>query len=107
MTCPTGIDIRDGLQMECIHCTQCIDACDAVMDKVGKPRGPDPLHLARRARGIAPQAASAARDPLPRSRSPSPSWRLLYFLGSTARHRRHDAAGHRRAVLDSKPTAGW
>jgi cytochrome c oxidase accessory protein FixG len=38
-TCPTGIDIRDGLQMECIHCTQCADACDAVMDKVGKPRG--------------------------------------------------------------------
>jgi len=34
-TCPTGIDIRDGLQMECIHCTQCIDACDAVMDRVG------------------------------------------------------------------------
>jgi cytochrome c oxidase accessory protein FixG len=38
-TCPTGIDIRDGLQMECIHCTQCADACDAIMDKVGKPRG--------------------------------------------------------------------
>ena len=38
-TCPTGIDIRDGLQMECIHCTQCIDACDAVMEKVQKPRG--------------------------------------------------------------------
>ncbi len=38
-TCPTGIDIRDGLQMECIHCTQCADACDAVMDKIGKPRG--------------------------------------------------------------------
>ena len=37
--CPTGIDIRDGLQLECIHCTQCIDACDGVMDKVGKPRG--------------------------------------------------------------------
>ncbi len=34
-TCPTGIDIRDGLQMECIHCTQCIDACDAVMDRIG------------------------------------------------------------------------
>jgi cytochrome c oxidase accessory protein FixG len=34
-TCPTGIDIRDGLQMECIHCTQCIDACDAVMERVG------------------------------------------------------------------------
>ncbi|MEO8335826.1 MAG: cytochrome c oxidase accessory protein CcoG [bacterium] len=38
-TCPTGIDIRHGLQMECIHCTQCIDACDSIMDKVGKPRG--------------------------------------------------------------------
>jgi len=38
-TCPTGIDIRDGLQMECVNCTQCIDACDAVMDKVSRPRG--------------------------------------------------------------------
>ncbi|MHB8838744.1 MAG: cytochrome c oxidase accessory protein CcoG, partial [Gemmatimonadaceae bacterium] len=38
-TCPTGIDIRNGLQMECIHCTQCMDACDAVMRKVGKPEG--------------------------------------------------------------------
>jgi polyferredoxin len=38
-TCPTGIDIRDGLQMECIHCTQCIDACDRVMKKVGRPLG--------------------------------------------------------------------
>ena len=38
-TCPTGIDIRDGLQMECIHCTQCIDACDAIMDRIGRPRG--------------------------------------------------------------------
>jgi len=39
LTCPTGIDIRDGLQMECIHCTQCADACDAIMDRIGKPRG--------------------------------------------------------------------
>ena len=39
LTCPTGIDIRDGLQMECIHCTQCADACDAVMTKIGKPTG--------------------------------------------------------------------
>ena len=38
-TCPVGIDIRDGLQMECVACTQCIDACDAIMDRVGKPRG--------------------------------------------------------------------
>lgn len=37
--CPTGIDIRNGTQLECINCTACIDACDAVMDKVKKPRG--------------------------------------------------------------------
>ena len=37
--CPTGIDIRDGLQYECIACGACIDACDGVMDKIGYPRG--------------------------------------------------------------------
>ncbi len=35
--CPTGIDIRDGIQLECINCTACMDACDDVMRKVGKP----------------------------------------------------------------------
>lgn len=38
-TCPTGIDIRKGLQMECIGCAQCIDACDAVMTKLDRPKG--------------------------------------------------------------------
>ena len=37
--CPTGIDIRDGQQYECIGCAACVDACDQVMDKVGYPRG--------------------------------------------------------------------
>ncbi|HQW60293.1 MAG TPA: FixG Ig-like domain-containing protein, partial [Thermomonas sp.] len=37
--CPTGIDIRNGLQYECIACGACIDACDAVMDKMGYPKG--------------------------------------------------------------------
>ncbi len=37
--CPTGIDIRKGLQMECLHCTQCVDACDKTMDHFGRPRG--------------------------------------------------------------------
>ncbi len=37
--CPTGIDIRNGTQLECVNCTACIDACDEVMDKVDKPRG--------------------------------------------------------------------
>lgn len=37
--CPMGIDIRNGTQLECVHCTACIDACDDVMDKIDKPRG--------------------------------------------------------------------
>ncbi len=37
--CPTGIDIRQGLQLECVGCTACIDACDPVMAKLGRPRG--------------------------------------------------------------------
>lgn len=37
--CPTGIDIRNGTQLECINCTACIDACDHIMDNIGKPRG--------------------------------------------------------------------
>ena len=37
--CPQGIDIREGDQLECINCALCIDACDAVMDKVERPRG--------------------------------------------------------------------
>jgi cytochrome c oxidase accessory protein FixG len=38
-TCPTGIDIRNGLQLECVGCAQCIDACDAIMEKIARPRG--------------------------------------------------------------------
>jgi cytochrome c oxidase accessory protein FixG len=37
--CPTGIDIRNGTQLECVNCTACIDACDDVMVKIGKPKG--------------------------------------------------------------------
>ena len=37
--CPTGIDIRRGTQLECIACTQCIDACDDIMTKLHKPKG--------------------------------------------------------------------
>lgn len=36
--CPTGIDIRDGLQLECVSCTACIDACDDVMLKINRPK---------------------------------------------------------------------
>ncbi len=37
--CPTGIDIRNGTQLECVNCTACIDACDDVMKKIDKPAG--------------------------------------------------------------------
>ena len=39
VVCPTGIDIRNGTQLECVNCTACIDECDEIMDKVGLPRG--------------------------------------------------------------------
>ncbi|WBV56700.1 cytochrome c oxidase accessory protein CcoG [Chryseobacterium daecheongense] len=39
VVCPTGIDIRNGQQLECINCTACIDACDEVMEKIGLPKG--------------------------------------------------------------------
>lgn len=37
--CPTGIDIRNGTQLECIGCTACIDVCNSIMDKINKPQG--------------------------------------------------------------------
>ena len=37
--CPTGVDIREGMQEGCIMCAMCIDACDAVMDKLDRPQG--------------------------------------------------------------------
>jgi cytochrome c oxidase accessory protein FixG len=37
--CPTGIDIRNGTQLECVNCTACIDGCNDIMDKIGKPHG--------------------------------------------------------------------
>jgi cytochrome c oxidase accessory protein FixG len=37
--CPTGIDIRNGTQLECVNCTACVDACDEVMVKINKPTG--------------------------------------------------------------------
>lgn len=39
LVCPTGIDIRNGTQLECVNCTACIDACDSIMDRVGFDRG--------------------------------------------------------------------
>jgi cytochrome c oxidase accessory protein FixG len=56
--CPTGIDIRDGLQMGCIQCGLCIDACDTVMTKIGKESRliayDTDINIERRERGEAP-----------------------------------------------------
>ena len=69
--CPTGIDIRDGPQLECIQCALCIDACDDIMDKVGRPRGliaydTDPQSRCRRGRTPSPSAVPTARHALRR-----------------------------------------
>ncbi len=39
LVCPTGIDIRNGIQLECVNCTACIDACNGVMQKIKRPKG--------------------------------------------------------------------
>jgi cytochrome c oxidase accessory protein FixG len=39
LVCPTGIDIRNGTQLECTNCTACIDECDSIMEKVALPKG--------------------------------------------------------------------
>ncbi len=61
--CPMGIDIRNGQQMECITCALCIDACDSVMEKVGRPKGLiayDTLaNMDRRAKGQPPRVQLA------------------------------------------------
>ncbi|SFR09261.1 cytochrome c oxidase accessory protein CcoG [Poseidonocella sedimentorum] len=70
--CPMGIDIRDGQQMECITCALCIDACDDIMAKVGKPRGLiDYLALSD-------EPAERAGQP------PRPVWQHIYRLRTIA-----------------------
>ena len=58
--CPMGIDIRDGEQLECINCALCIDACDDIMEKVGRPRG---LIAYDTVAGLQTQTAGAASRP--------------------------------------------
>jgi cytochrome c oxidase accessory protein FixG len=58
VVCPTGIDIRDGAQLACIMCGLCIDACDNVMNKVGRPTGliayDNEINIVRRSEGKPP-----------------------------------------------------
>ena len=59
--CPMGIDIRDGNQLECITCAFCIDACDGVMEKLGKPQGLISYTTLRDYNTHAAEAATAGR----------------------------------------------
>jgi cytochrome c oxidase accessory protein FixG len=83
--CPAGIDIRDGQQLPCITCALCIDACDEVMDKVGRPRG---LISYTTLADYAANAARAATEGVAaaKTRQVLPGWRevmrprvFLYF----------------------------
>lgn len=60
--CPTGIDIRNGAQLECIQCGLCIDACDNIMEKIGRPTRligyESEFNLQRRLAGEAPEQKS-------------------------------------------------
>jgi len=72
--CPAGIDIREGQQLECITCALCIDACDQVMDKLGRPRG-----LIDYATLEDCQAESQGSPPVPVMRTLLRSRTLIYF----------------------------
>lgn len=69
--CPMGIDIRDGSQFECIQCALCIDACNSIMDKVGRPR--DLIAYDTIAGNVAVAPGNTAKPRLLRPRT------LLYF----------------------------
>ncbi|MCY4320023.1 MAG: cytochrome c oxidase accessory protein CcoG [Alphaproteobacteria bacterium] len=64
--CPMGIDIRDGNQLECINCALCVDACNDIMDRVGRPQG---LIAYDTLAGLETQSAAAW-----------PAWRRLQLL---------------------------
>ncbi|MBJ3777486.1 cytochrome c oxidase accessory protein CcoG [Acuticoccus mangrovi] len=75
--CPTGIDIRDGQQLPCITCALCIDACNEVMAKVGKPRG---LISYTTLADYAANAARAATEGVEAARAKQvlPGWREVF-----------------------------
>lgn len=73
--CPTGIDIRDGAQLACITCALCIDACDEMMAKVGRPRG-----LIDYATLESCEAEAAGAAPVPIARTLTRP-RTLFYVG--------------------------
>ena len=85
--CPTGVDIREGQQLGCITCALCIDACDDVMARIGKPRGLiDYVTLADEERERAGEPPVGVWRQVLRPR-------VLVYTGLWARHRRRHAGG--------------
>jgi cytochrome c oxidase accessory protein FixG len=74
--CPTGIDIRDGVQLECINCGLCIDACNQVMTKLDRPNGLIGWD------NLARQAAKAKHEPVPKLRLIRPRT-IIYIAAMT------------------------
>ncbi len=87
--CPTGIDIRQGLQAACIGCGLCIDACDAVMDKIAQPRGLVRMATQRELAAVPVGVAGGVAGAAPIAAA-MPSW---------ARHRVQVYAGLMLALL--------
>jgi cytochrome c oxidase accessory protein FixG len=83
--CPMGIDIRNGIQLECVACTACIDACDSVMTRIGKPTG-----LIRYASEIGLRQRTATSWLTPRVKAYGVVWVVLLATATTLIARRPD-----------------
>ena len=80
--CPTGIDIRNGIQLECVNCTACIDACDDVMQRLERPPG-----LIRLTSAAAVQRRAATPWLTPRVKAYAIVWLVLVGWSPTAGRR--------------------
>ncbi len=117
--CPMGIDIRDGQQLECITCALCIDACDSVMDKIGKPRGLiayATLQRLRRQHGARHRRRHARRSTRPRCAIADGSfvdtlrhfnWKIIFRPRTPALSGRLGAGGPRPARRAARRATAW
>jgi cytochrome c oxidase accessory protein FixG len=83
--CPTGIDIRDGIQLECVNCTACMDACDGVMTRLGRATG-----LIRYASHASIWSGARARLLTPRAAGYTAVWVVLLAAATTLLVTRRD-----------------
>ena len=109
--CPTGVDIRNGPNLGCIQCGLCIDACDAVMAKIGRPTRliayDTDLNIKRRQDGKPPdlQDRAHAHGALRRDHRRSSARIMLYTLGDPAERRRSASSMTATRCSCGSPTA--